>query len=141
MRWLQNFLCALLLIIPGALAGSKDPVAPVPGYDLKTEGQFEGFISDVSEVTSGVLQGVFLRVKTKNENVDLYLGPAEFMKLFDMRLRIGNDVVVIGSKVKFENNVLVLGREVRIGRTTLVLRSADGTPNWLWVVRSYPSGL
>lgn len=141
MRWLEKSLFALLLTIPGAPAASKEAVAPAPGYDLKAEVQFEGLIGDVREVTSGTLEGIFLTVKTKNENVNLYLDPVPFIKLFHMQLKAGEGVEVTGSKVKFESKDLVLGREVQIGKTTLVLRSADGSPNWLWMVKDYPSGL
>jgi hypothetical protein len=137
----RNSLFTLLLVMPGTFAGGKDPMAPAPAYDTTTEVQFEGVVSEVRQVSSGPLQGIYLTVKTKSESVDLYLGPAEFIKLFDVQFKNGNGVEVTGSKVKFEGRDLVLGREVRLGKTTLVLRGAKGAPNWMWLSRSFPTGL
>lgn len=141
MSWLQKCLFSMLLTMPGALAGAKETVAPAPEYDLKTEVQFEGIIGDVREVTIGALQGIFLTVKTTSDTVDVYLGPAEFIEFFGVHFKIGKGLEVSGSKVKFEGKGLVLGREIRVGKTTLVLRTADGSPNWLWMAKGYPGGL
>jgi len=138
---MRSALVTFLLFVPGVFAGGKDPAAAGPAYDSKTEIQFQGSVTEVRQVSSGALTGTFLTVKSKSESVDLYLGPPEFIKLFNMQFKDGDAVEVIGSKVKFDGADLVLGREVRLGKTTLVLRDAKGSPNWLWMSKGFPSGL
>lgn len=143
MTRMRSALMTFLLAVPGTFAGGKDPAVAAPAYDTKTEIQFEGSVSEVRQVSSGALIGTFLTVKTKAESVDLYLGPVEFIKMFDIQFKNGDAVEVTGSKVKIDGKDLVLGREVRLGngKTTLVLRDAKGSPNWLWMSKSFPSGL
>lgn len=141
MTRMRSAVMMFLLAVPGAFAGGKDPAPAAPAYDTKTEIQFEGSVTKVRQVSSGALLGAFLTVKTKAESIDLYLGPAEFIKLFDMQFKNGDAVEITGSKVKFDGNDLVLAREVKLGKTTLVLRDANGSPNWLWMSKNFPSGL
>jgi hypothetical protein len=141
MSLLQKSLLGLLVTLPGGLAGGKDSVDTPPVYNVKTEIQFEGVIDDVRQVSSGALTGIFLTVKTKTDTLDLYLGPVKFIELFGMEFKVGTGLEVIGSTVKFESEDVVLGREVTMGKTKLVLRTADGSPNWRWMVKDYPSGL
>jgi len=94
-------------------------------------------IGGVHEISSGALVGVYLTVKTRTADVELYLGPSEFIKMFDVHFKSGDDIRATGSKVKFENKDLVLARELEVGKSliTLTLRDAKGTPQWLWMTK------
>jgi hypothetical protein len=117
--------------------GDKDAPAPTPSYDPKTEREFVGPISDIHEISSGALQGVYLTIKTRTDTVAVYLGPADFIKVIDVQFRDefknGNTVKAIGVKVKFESKDIVLAREVGMSQITLTLRDAKGAPQWLWM--------
>jgi hypothetical protein len=116
--------------------------SPAPVYDAKTEVGFIGNVSGVRETSKGELKGVYLTVKTKNEEFDVYLGPSMFVDIFGVNFKKGAEVTFTGSKVKFEDQDLILAREVHIDNTVLILRDAKGIPQWLWMLkRDVPTGL
>jgi hypothetical protein len=125
-----------------AFGGGKDAASDVPQYNIKTEVDFIGAIVKVREVPRGeAFAGIHLTIQSKGEAIEVYLGPADFIKLMDMPLRAGlKDVGVTGSKVKFDGNDLVLARELRVDKTVLSLRDEKGFPNWLWTTRGTTSG-
>jgi hypothetical protein len=130
---------ALLLGVTPAFGGEKDLASAVPQYNTKTEVEFRGTILKVDEIAPGnSFAGVHLTIQTKtNATFDVFLGPADFIKLMKMPFRPGvKDVGVTGSKVTFEGKEMVLAREVRIDNIFLTLRDEKGFPNWLWAVRT-----
>jgi len=134
---------ALTLGVAPGFGGGKDPTVGLPQYNLKTETNFVGTIAKVREVPIGeAFAGIHVTMQSKSETIEVYLGPADFIKLMGMPLRPGvKDVTVIGSKVKFEGSDLVLARELRIDHTELLLRDEKGFPNWIWAaVGAIPTG-
>jgi hypothetical protein len=93
-------------------------------------------VADVREVPRGnPLSGSHLMVrldsaKETSETIDVYLGPANYLKDFEVTFAKGNRVQVIGSKVKYGGAPVVLARQVRRESTTLYLRDENGTPYW-----------
>jgi hypothetical protein len=141
MTRMRSSVLSFLLVVPGAFAGGKEPAAPGPVYDAKAEIQFEGTVSEVRQVSQDPVKGVYLNVKTKSEAVDVYLAPGEFLKMLDVQFKAGDSVEVTGSKVPYNGKDLVLARTVRVGKTTFAFRDKTGSPNWLWIIKGYPSGL
>jgi hypothetical protein len=137
MKTILGAVITLALITP-AFGGGKDPAAGVPQYNVKSETDFVGTILKIREVPAGeAFAGVHLTMQNKNETIDVFLGPADFIKLMAMPLRQGlKDVGITGSKVKFEGNDLVLARELRVEKTVLSIRDETGFPNWLWLTRT-----
>ena len=137
MKTILGAVMTLAMMTP-AFGGGKDPAAGVPQYNVKSETDFVGTILKVREIPAGeAFAGIHLTMQTKNETIDVFLGPADFIKLMAMPLRQGlRDVGITGSKVKFEGNDLVLARELRVEKTVLSLRDDTGFPNWLWGARN-----
>ena len=78
------------------------------------------------------LEGAHLFVKNgTGETLDVFLGPAKYIKIFNLPLNAGDKVDVLGSEVKFKGANLVLGREVTKGAVTMILRDETGVPMWL----------
>ncbi len=137
MKTILGAVMTLAMMTP-AFGGGKDPAAGVPQYNVKSETDFVGTILKVREIPAGeAFAGIHLTMQVRNETIDVFLGPADFIKLMAMPLRNGlKDVGITGSKVKFEGNDLVLARELRIEKTELSLRDETGFPNWLWLTRT-----
>lgn len=124
-----------------AFDGNTIVSSPAPSYNPKTELEVSGQIAGVREASSGVLRGTFLTVKTRTATVEVYLGPTDFIKMFGVELRNGDDVTAVGSKVKVENKEIVLGRDLEVGKVKLTLRDEKGDPNWLWMNKTeIPTG-
>jgi hypothetical protein len=133
---------ALLGVAP-TFGVEKDPTGALPRYNVNTEIDFRGTIVKVREATaSDAYAGIYLTIQAKTDTFEVYLGPANFIKLIDLKLRPGlKDVAVTGSRVRFEENDLVLAREVRMDNTVFALRDGKGVPNWIWsTVGALPTG-
>jgi len=110
------------------LSGSK---ANEPAYNPATMVELQGTITAVRQVPAGgPLGGVHLTVKSKAAVVDVYLGPADFVKIFKTNFPVGSDVRVLGSKVSFGSADVILTNEVNIGITSIILRDGSGAPVW-----------
>ena len=134
----MTFAMSLPFGMTPAFGGGKDPAPAVPQYNVKSETDFIGTILKVREVPAGeAFAGIHLTIQGKGEPIDVFLGPADFIKLMAMPLKAGlKDVGITGSKLKFEGNDLVLARELRIEKTVVSLRDETGFPNWLWGARN-----
>jgi hypothetical protein len=108
-----------------------DKTEPEPRFDPATVIDIMGAVVSVREVPRGSpLSGIHLLVSTENEEIDAYLGPADFLKEFEITFSRGDSVQIVGSKVTFEGGRTILVREVRKGEVFLYLRDHAGHPNW-----------
>ena len=103
----------------------------------------DGTIAAVRTAPAGSpLEGTHLTVKTKTAMSDVYLAPADFLRILKTNFPVGNEVEVIGSKIKFQNSDVILTKEVSVGQATLTLRDPHGAPDWKnWGVEIDPSAL
>src|SRR5206468_1548189 len=76
------------------------------------------------------LEGLNLAVKSGSETLDVYVGPADFVKIFGVTFVEGDKIEVIGSSVMFGDGDIVLAAEMRIAAATMVLRDKEGVPYW-----------
>lgn len=140
---MKAFALAVLvgLAVSALGADSKDPAKSGPAWNAATVVDVTGTVTEVREVAKGSpIEGVNLTVKTKNETVNVYVAPVEFVKLMDVKFVKGDEVEVSGSKVKFEGADLILAREVRLGKLTFSVRDKDGSPFWKYF-QKIPTGL
>ena len=104
-----------------------------PSYDPATVIDIMGRITDVWEVpysSLDSLEGLNLAVKSGSETLDVYVGPADFVKIFGVTFVEGDKIEVIGSRVMFGDGDIVLAAEIRIADATMVLRDKEGVPYW-----------
>jgi len=55
-------------------------------------------------------------VKAKGNTYDVYVGPADFAQKFGVAFAKGNEIRVLGSKMKFEDADVILAREITKGK-------------------------
>ena len=145
MKTMASLALAALISFAAApkLAGADKKMNPAPSYEVATESTVVVLIADIREVPkTDPLGGVHLTVKSKGDTLDVYVAPAEFVKIFDITFKKGQEIEVTGSKVKFGGEDVILAREIQVDRTTLVLREKDGTPLWQgWITKEpLPTG-
>jgi hypothetical protein len=110
-----------------------------PTYNPATVVNFFTTVADVLEVPLGSpLAGLHLKAKTKDK-LDIYVGPSDFAEKYAMVFAKGDEIQVIGSKVKLGDADVILAREISLGKynralqfvslTTLYMRNDEG-PLW-----------
>jgi hypothetical protein len=114
-----------------AAAPAKEVNDQEPRYDPARVVNILGTVADIHEVAyPGPLSGLHLGVKADARTMDVYLGPVDFVRSFDVSFAKGDRIQVVGSKVKFHDSDVVLAREVSRDGTTLYLRDERGRPYW-----------
>lgn len=102
-----------------------------PRYDVSKVIDVDATVIDIREVPrNNPLSGLHLTVKIESDTVDVFLGPVDFLKTFEITFAKGDKLEIIGSKIKFGGAHIVLARQVRRDETTLYLRDAKGKPHW-----------
>jgi len=94
----------------------------------------KGVVQDVQEYYCPVSgeQGTHLVLKTEDGGVlVVHAGPARFLRSIQAAFNKGDQIEVIGSKLKYMGSDAVLAREVRRGDEMFLLRDREGKPVWL----------
>jgi hypothetical protein len=136
---------AVLMLALSALAPANPAVTKAndPAYNPATVVDMWGTIASVRHAPAGgALAGVHLTVKVKNNSFDVYLGPADFLRIFKTNFPVGEEIEVVGSKIKVDSADVILTREITVGQATMTLRDAAGAPDWTnWGVEVDPSAV
>jgi hypothetical protein len=128
-------LSVVLLLVAGSLvaveAQRRSQGGTPPSYDVATEVTLTGAIEDVKTIPGPGLQGgVHLMLRTAKEEIEIDLGPEWFLKKQNYRLNKGDDITVIGSRVKRDTGEAVIARQVTRGKETMTFRDEKGFPRW-----------
>jgi hypothetical protein len=131
-RVLVVFIVALGVVAPLGFAqrrmgGGKG----MPRYNPSTEVTVKGTVEKVTQNTSPLgWPGTHLALNTGTETLDVHVGPSAFLRAKKFEIAAGDQVEVVGSKIKYEGADAVLAREIKKGDKSLVLRNAQGIPQW-----------
>jgi len=122
-----------LLAASALIAQDKNPPASYGYvYDQTRQQVFTGTVvgaKDYNCPVSGTV-GSHITIKTDVANMEVHLAPASFMKRYEIMIRDGDRVSVVGSRVIFEGKPALIARSVTVGRDTFNFRDAKGTPLW-----------
>jgi hypothetical protein len=129
---------ALLSALLGQTASAQSGRATGQGgrYDPSTESKLSGQVSAVENVMPPDrtgrqgMGGLHLTLKTSTESVVVHLGPAAFLKEKNFVVAVGDDLEILGSRVKLGDESVLIAREIKQGERTLTLRDASGRPLW-----------
>lgn len=139
---------AVLMLLVGVIVALSTAClaqtkAALPKYDDKTEVHInKAIILDTKEITLPNGQQRFrLMVKTGDETQEVCLCPKAFLQMMETTFAKGDEVEVVGSKVKEgDDKTIILAREVTKGQNTLVLRDKKGEPVWTWMEKNKAEG-
>lgn len=129
------------LVACGALGTAL--TVPVAARDVAigTQVDVHTTVSDLREVPAGnPLPGLHVDAKVKGKIVDIYIAPMDFVKKYDVDVKKGQEVHVVGIETVENGADVILGREITTGtldrRTgifhenmTIYLRNDEG-PLW-----------
>jgi hypothetical protein len=74
--------------------------------------------------------GSHITVKSETGSIEVHLAPASFMKQYEINIRKGDNVTVVGSKIMFEGKGALIAKSVAIGNETYNFRDQSGRPLW-----------
>jgi hypothetical protein len=121
---------ALLLALP-AVAQGPGRQGGARHYNPATEVREKGTVEDVRQaVGDRGWSGTHILLKTDKEDLDVHLGPTAFVTQSGFNFAKGDQIEVLGSRVRVGATDALLAREVAKDGKTLVLRDASGIPKW-----------
>ena len=106
---------------------------PAPKYDTATEVTLKGMIAETADricPVSGGLGFHFMLKQADGKLIEVHVSTTKFVKDYELSLKRGDDVKVVGSKVQMDGVDTILAREVVRGNETLAFRDKDGKPAW-----------
>lgn len=124
------------LLLSGAvitLSQEKSPPKPTPYiYTPGSEQTLRGWVVETRDFQCPVSGAVGSHITVKNEtaSIEVHLAPTTFMKQYEINIRKGNNVTVVGSRITFEGKTALIAKSVEIGRETYNFRDQSGKPLW-----------
>jgi hypothetical protein len=128
----------LLLLIAGEASQVIFQQKPVPpaqqnfNYDPANQTTLQGTIEEVKDykcpVTGTV--GSHISVKGEQTSTEIHLAPAKFMKEYEIVLKPGDAVKIVGVKIVFDGKPGMLAKSVTVGKETFIFRDDKGRPLW-----------
>jgi hypothetical protein len=127
------FVIATVLLLTTVLWGQKPNGGLGPKYNVANEIAIKGTVEEV-KVVPGPMEGIHLVLKTESETVLVHVAPERFLKEMDSEFAKGDDLSVVGCKIKAEDGAdEILSRVITKKGNELMLRDKKGTPIWaLW---------
>ena len=121
-------LAVLLLVVGGEF------YRPVRGqgaalYNPANETIMKGVVQQATEFTCPVSEGEVgdhLMLKTSEGLVEIHLGPARIMRSQQVKFSPGDQIEVVGAKLRVRGNDDLIAREITRGNETLVFRDHAG---------------
>jgi DNA/RNA endonuclease YhcR with UshA esterase domain len=101
-------------------------------YAPANEQTMRGWVVETKDFQCPVTGTVGSHITVKNEtgSIEVHLAPASFMKQYEINIRKGDNVTVVGSKITFEGKSALIAKFVAIGHETYNFRDPSGKPLW-----------
>lgn len=127
------FTTVVIVSLTGMPALAQQP-APKPAvlqpYSLLGEIAIKGTVDDIKLVDTGKKTALRLVVKTGTESIEVFLCPKSFLDDLGVSFTKGDQLEILGSKVRHDDLNEILARQIVKGNDTLVLRDKQGKPVW-----------
>ncbi len=120
----------LIAVLSTLGVAQKEPAAP-PKYDPATEATLKGSIDEIKQIDSAKGPSLHLMLRSGTQVTEVYLCPNAFLQEMQLNFAKGDEVTVVGSKVKVDDAEVMLAREVTKGNDTLTLCDKKGNPVWM----------
>lgn len=125
----KSLLLILALTVAAAMA-QRGGMGPGPGfkYDASTETKLTGSIEQINTVDAMCHTGTHVVLKTNKGNVEIALGPSQFLADQKLELKKGETADVVGAKAT--TGAMFIARQITSGGKTVTLRDEKGIPAW-----------
>jgi hypothetical protein len=137
MRFTRVLLGIFALLLSGAaitlVSQEKAPLNHVSyTYALTSEQTMRGWVVEAKDfqcLVTGTV-GSHITVKNETSSIEVHLAPATFMKQYEINIRKGDKVTIVGSKITYEGKSALIAKSVAIGNETYNFRDQSGKPLW-----------
>ena len=117
-------LAVTVLLAQGQRNGSRN-------YDPSTELTKKGTVENVQQLQGRHgWNGTHLILKADSENLEVDVGPSFYLTDKQFSFTKGDQLEILGSKVKRGTKEVLIAREITKDGNKLVLRNAQGIPMW-----------
>ena len=137
MKFTRVLLGVFALLLFGAAMNliSQEKSSPTHAsytYAPTSEQTMRGWVVETKDFQCPVTGTVGSHITVKNElsSIEVHLAPASFMKQYEISIRKGDNVTVVGSKIMFEGKSALIAKSVAIGNDTYNFRDQSGKPLW-----------
>lgn len=143
LRTKKIWLIVILLIIPILVCAQTRPNRPGQGVELKQELQsrmydsttvatYTGVIKEIirKESKNGSHTGIHLVVETKDELLDVHVGPAWYLNQLQFGFEKEAMIIVTGSRITYQGKPAVITKGIDFEGREFILRADDGRPVW-----------
>jgi hypothetical protein len=133
----------LLVLVLVALAGvtatsqeeKKPPLPSIPKYEPLSEVTLQGRVQEVKEYHCPISGTLGSHIVVKEEGVgagvvEVHLAPVAFLKEYDIAIKSGDLVTIVGVRVVFDGKPAMLAKTVTVERDTYAFRNNKGMPLW-----------
>jgi hypothetical protein len=117
---------ALVLLFTATFAASSLGRNP-DAYDVAAERTFEGMVTRTAHSIDGTM---YFTLKTTDTDVEVQLGPRNFIEKSEFKLKLGERVTVIAAPSMAKEREVLLAREIRCSRGVFTIRDRNGGPMW-----------
>ena len=123
-------LLAAGLVAFAALPAAQSSVAGEAPYDPATEVTLRGTVQEVKEMKN-VVTVTHLVLRTADHGaVEVHLGPSSWVAKQSVSFKTGDQIEIIGSRVKYAGSDVIVARQIRKNGQTLTLRDTQGISRW-----------
>ena len=137
MRFTRVLLGVFALLLSGAAItlASQEKSPPTHAnytYAPTSEQTMRGWVVETRDFQCPVTGTVGSHITVKNEtgSIEVHLAPASFMKQYEINIRKGDNVTVVGSRIMFDGKGALIAKSVAIGNETYNFRDQSGRPLW-----------
>ena len=119
----------VLLLIMGVHFQRPVPARGAALYDPATETTVRGVVTEVSDFACPVSEGEIgnhLRLETADGTVEVHLAPSRIMRGQNLVFARGEQLVVVGSRVRTLGKNDIIAREITRGSETTIFRNPTG---------------
>ncbi len=121
----------VFLAVATILAQGPGPRKGMRNYNPSTEITVKGTIEEVQQLQGRHgWSGTHLVLKTEAENLEVHVGPSSYIAEKQFSFAKGDQLEVVGSKVKVGTKDVLIAREITKEGNKLVLRNPQGIPMW-----------
>lgn len=119
----------VLATLPAYAQGRGPGSGPI--YDPSTEATIKGTVAEVQQHAGRRgWEGTHLLLNTEAGNLEVHLGPSNYIAQHQFSFVKGDQVEVVGSRVTLQGTEALIARQIVKDGKTLALRNERGLPLW-----------